>query len=700
ISVDNSNREEMSYFISLLLIFGTIALTNADDDVRTLSNPVIQTSHGKIRGATRSKSIRPGIKPNDTLTFTEYLGVPYAKAPLGSLRWKLPETPSPWNETKDAVGYSDNCYQAPLDTKFGNISEDCLYLNIWSTLDYTQDSAVIENQNLSVMFFVHGGGFKTGFARFFGGYLADAENVIVVAANYRLGLFGFMTTEDATIPGNYGMHDLIKALEWVKANIRMFGGDPDSVTIFGESTGAGAVSHLMLSPLTKGLFKRGIAESGEATSPFAFGVNYQRLVTMELSNRVGCGEIVNEAMRTCMELVQAETLQTTLSAIQQEMQPRNDSKADFYPTIDGFFMKDTPLNVLKSGDFEPRDYITGFNSHESYFLWFIQFSAGFTTSLKAGLTEAQMDTMLKGNVKYLDNNDITTGNNFFKTVKQFYGDFESPPEMLSQKRSVGFYNFLTDFLYGAQSQRFADYFSRKSRVYSYYLSAKVSPDMRILPGDPSGPPDYVLSSHGDDLAFVFGGAKYISSLNATLEEQNLSTKMMRAWANFAKTGNPNPTNTSSAPFAAQDDWPAYNETHRWYYSLTTPSVNNKALNGVIPGRMALWKDFIWEVIDRPQAECQAPSTPSSPFTSSASSLTTPTVSSASTSNCESACTAQLRKGAGVSIQPSQVGAVIWSLTGLSGVLLITCIILLTRVCSKKTSQIRNIDYEEELRERR
>src|SRR5262245_22390563 len=212
-------------------------------------------------------------------------GIPYAEPPVGDLRWRAPLPAAPWGDTREALAPASVCPQ--LASRFGGDTsapagspvgaEDCLALDVWAPRS-TPEAVPSGDARLPVMVWIHGGGNVVGGARFYdGGNLAAREQVVVVALNYRLGPLGWLSHEafrgEGTTPadrsGNYGTLDLVRALEWVRANVSAFGGDPDDVTIFGESAGARNVLSLLVAAPAKGLFQRAIVQSGgtETTPP-------------------------------------------------------------------------------------------------------------------------------------------------------------------------------------------------------------------------------------------------------------------------------------------------------------------------------------------------------------------------------------------------------------------------------------------------
>ncbi len=218
--------------------------------------PTVRTAGGVVEGALSADGKVGAFK-----------GIPYAAPPVGPLRWKPPQPVQPWTGVRPAVDFGPRAMQGRVfdDMIFRDAgpSEDCLYLNVWAP-------APPRPPKLPVMVWIHGGGFAAGAAsepRQDGGRLA-MKGIIVVSVNYRLGVFGFLALpglareSEHRASGNYGLLDQVAALRWVRANIAAFGGDPDNVTIFGESAGSMSVSALMASPRARGLFQRAIGESG------------------------------------------------------------------------------------------------------------------------------------------------------------------------------------------------------------------------------------------------------------------------------------------------------------------------------------------------------------------------------------------------------------------------------------------------------
>lgn len=302
-----------------------------------------------------------------------FAGIPYAKPPVGDLRWKEPQDPDKWegvfeatsfapmsmqpvglplvDSLKQVIGYHD--YKISLDDNYvPPVSEDSLYLNIWRPAG--------EHEKLPVLVYIHGGSLQTG-QPWYGDYSGKGlakEGVITVNMGYRLGVFGFLASEElkAESPigttGNYGLLDQIKALEWVRDNIAAFGGDPDNVTISGESAGSACVSALCTSPLAKGLFRRAVMESSTVASkqpPHSF-------------------RPLDEAYESCAELMErhnCKTLEELRALPAKELV--DEAYTQHHITVDGCVLTETPYESYKNGVHNEEAILHGYNKEESAF---------------------------------------------------------------------------------------------------------------------------------------------------------------------------------------------------------------------------------------------------------------------------------------------------------------------------------------------
>ncbi|KAK5608743.1 hypothetical protein CRENBAI_020957 [Crenichthys baileyi] len=252
--------------VNLLLLLPILTASFATQD-----DLVISTTYGKVQGKLLSV-------PNGEVR--AFLGIPYAKPPLGTLRFHAPEPVEKWEGVKEAKKLPNSCYQLPDTTYPGfkgaemwnpntPLSEDCLYLNVWSPNFNKTKSPTLA----PVLVWIYGGGFVTGTSSldlYQAHFLSKAEGVVVVSMNYRVGAFGFLSLPDnKNIQGNAGLLDQRLALKWVANNIAAFGGDPSKVTIFGESAGSASVGFHLLSPGSHSLFQRAVMQSGSPNAPWA-----------------------------------------------------------------------------------------------------------------------------------------------------------------------------------------------------------------------------------------------------------------------------------------------------------------------------------------------------------------------------------------------------------------------------------------------
>ena len=287
-----------------------------------------------------------------------FKGIPYAAAPVGENRWREPKPAPAWQGVRDALEFGAQCMQGQVfdDITFPRpASEDCLNLNIWTP-------AATANDRLPVMVWIHGGGFQVGAGaepRHDGEAFAR-KGIILVTINYRLGIFGFLSHPELTresahnASGNYGLLDQIAALQWVKANIAAFGGDPSNVTIFGESAGSFSVSALMASPVAAGLFHKAIGESG---AYFTGGTGTLGLQPLEATEEQGTKFAASIGAASLADL-RAKSSEELLAAA-MKAQPR------FSPSVDGYVLRESAYTTFAAGRQAHVPLLAGWNADES-----------------------------------------------------------------------------------------------------------------------------------------------------------------------------------------------------------------------------------------------------------------------------------------------------------------------------------------------
>ncbi|KAF2904197.1 hypothetical protein ILUMI_01989 [Ignelater luminosus] len=311
--------------------------------------PLVHTLQGTVRG---HHLLSYGHRQ-----YVAFEGIPYAKPPIGNLRFEEPVEAEPWSGIWNGT-IIHTCLQLDWLTNEPVGSEDCLYLNVYVPEDKLNDLS-----NLDVIVHIHGGAFMAGDPNMGGpGYLMD-RNVIYVNMNYRLGVLGFLSTEDNVVPGNMGLKDQVLALHWIQKNIRNFGGNPNSVTITGLSAGATCVHLHYFSPLSRGLFHRGISQGGTALTPWAI-----HKAPLEKAKRlaasIGCITSTTKELVKCLKERSAR----------QVIQYSHDSPikgfplTPFSPVVEkpssGAFITDYPYNLLKSGDIADLPWMTGSTTEE------------------------------------------------------------------------------------------------------------------------------------------------------------------------------------------------------------------------------------------------------------------------------------------------------------------------------------------------
>nr|XP_053639153.1 juvenile hormone esterase-like isoform X2 [Cherax quadricarinatus] len=262
--------------------------------------PVVNTEEGRISGL-REHSLSGAA-------FYAYRSIPFAQPPVGDLRFKAPVASLRWDGVRDGSSEPPLCLQPSFITKELQGSEDCLYLNV-----FTPSEPGSGRRDLPVMVSIHGGAFFCGSASESGPNALLNHDMVLVVIQYRLGVLGFLSTEDDAIPGNFGLLDQVLALQWVQRNIHHFGGDPQKVTIFGESAGAASVSYHLLSPKSRGLYSQAIMQSGSALNPWAHGKS-RRDLALHVGRTVGCGKLEDSHdLLGCLQQANAEKLTSILS---------------------------------------------------------------------------------------------------------------------------------------------------------------------------------------------------------------------------------------------------------------------------------------------------------------------------------------------------------------------------------------------------
>lgn len=501
-----------------LVVCGWLALASScgssDDPIGDSDPTIVQTADGKVQGNI----------VGDTRT---YLGIPYAKPPVGELRWKAPQKPDAWPDLRAATAFGKRCAQLKNESlqNADSVDEDCLYLNVWTPL--APPPAL-----LPVMVWIHGGGHVNGSASepvpfvgsglfYSGQLLTENTGVVVVTLNYRLGVLGFLShpalTAEGT-PGNQGLLDQQLALQWVHDNIAKFGGDPNNVTIFGESAGSFDVCMHVASPGSRGLFHRAISESGGCTTRQRTRAEAEAAATA-MATRLGCGG--GDAL-TCLR---AKPVADLLIA------PSDPALgAGFGPDVDGDFMPDQPRTLYNAGEIAKVPYLLGSNTDEGTL---------FLTARPKNSDEyiAQLNLMFCDDAAITCDAATAVAGHYMMSA---FANDPPNPATAALARVIGDSRLVcTTF---DTAQRMAH---NGAAVYMYNFDIPVPAlvEASLPPGVHLG------ATHGAELTSVFGTSPTFAT---DVQARGASDLIQRYWTNFAKNGDPNDD--------TDPRWPAFNES--------------------------------------------------------------------------------------------------------------------------------------------
>ena len=465
-----------------------------------MGTAIVDTNSGRVAGRVSGAGI------------AEYLGIPYAAAPVGELRWRAPQPVEGWSDVRDATSFGKI---APQIVSMGaslvpgddtDASEDCLTLNVWTPAADNADNA----ERRPVMVWIHGGAFIGGAGTsqlYRGTHLASRGDVVVVTINYRLGALGFLahpSLDDDGYAANWGLLDQIAALEWVQDNIAAFGGDPDNVTVFGESAGAMSIGSLLAAAGGRGLFHKAIMQSGH---PLA--------LSAEIGTRVAerffaeCGVDIGDV--DALRAVPVEEILRSQQAVQ--LAEFGKTVMPFQPVIDGGLLDRHPVERIADGSAKGIPLLIGTNLDEMKFF-------GLMDAELRDMDEVRLRKRLHANLKPEECDRVVGAYIAARTER---GDSTKPSELWSAIESDRFFRI--------PALRVADAHQPfEEKTYTYLFTW------------PSPAAGGVLGScHALELGFVFGTLQTpaVSMFcGNTPEALALSDTMMEAWLSFARTGEP------------------------------------------------------------------------------------------------------------------------------------------------------------------
>ncbi|KAK7532456.1 alpha/beta-hydrolase [Phyllosticta citribraziliensis] len=507
----------------LPLVAGLAAPALAKHVARSAASlPAVNTTAGYVRGA--GSEYRDGV--------TVYKGIPFASPPTGSLRWKAPVAAEPWNDVLNATTFGAACAQPPgqagIFSSTISSSEDCLYLNVWTP---TYNETNVSSKNLPVFVWIYGGRFEAGsgdVATYDGTGLAS-KDIIVVTLNYRVGPFGFLAHPELTqesghnASGNYGLMDQQFALKWVQENIVNFGGNPNQVTVGGQSAGSASALDMMWSPLSRDLINGVISESG-ARGPHdpVTGSAATSWRTKAAAEAEGVDFVKNSLNVSSIAEARNVTTDTVLDFINESdtifegTQFANASSSFmepplWRPVIDGYVLAHTYSEALRLNDHADVPILTGNNKDES----------GASPSTDYNATTYK--TLYSG----------VFGGNFSSQFFELYPGAneteasENSNEFFRDLSRVGTWRWSVDWAAGGA----------KSNVYTYYFTT--------APAEDRDQGAY----HGSELWYTFNNIPYAeySNVTWTAHDYEVERVMSQYWANFIKTGDPNGGNLTHFP---------------------------------------------------------------------------------------------------------------------------------------------------------
>ncbi len=496
------------------------------------------------QAALQVKTASGVVEGTDTGVVRAFLGIPYAAPPVGGLRWKPPAPPATWGRVRKATEFGPRCMQAPV---FGDMvfrdpgaSEDCLSLNVWVPTK-------APSPKLPVMVWIYGGGYQAGGTseqRQDGSVLAQ-QGVVVVSMNYRLGIFGFFTHPELAkesgrnSAGNYGLLDQLAALHWVRDNISAFGGDPGNVTIFGESAGSFSVSAQMASPLAKGLFHKAIGESGAAFS--RTGLSFEPLADREIKDAKLAASTLKVETLPELRAIPAQKL------IDAFFKPDGDDNFAFSADVDGYFLPQSVAAIFAAGKQNDVPMLAGWNHDEG---GFDPAKGSATDQLKAA---SQKEFGAKAE-EFLRLYPATTEEEAQRSLLDFTGDT--------------FIAWSTWRWLEAQSN------TGNQPVYRYRWDLG-------FPVSPKGSPRRAY--HSAEIEYVFGQLDSKTATEFMPADRELSARMQKYWANFARTGDPNGDGLPK--------WPTYTPSTGWQVMHLTeqPEASKDDLRARYVFLSSIWK---------------------------------------------------------------------------------------------------------------
>jgi len=530
---------------------------------------VVSTKSGKVRGKTVSSAT--GIEVD------AWYSIPYARPPLGDLRFRHPKPIDPWQDIKDTTGLPNTCVQI-YDDFFGDfegaqmwnantpMSEDCLYLSVFVPKP--------RPTNTPVLVWIYGGGFYSGTSTLdvydYRTFAAD-QNIITVAMQYRVANLGFLYMGTDQSPGNAGLFDQMLALEWIHDNIEKFGGNPNNITIMGESAGAASVGMHLMSSLSRNLFHQAILQSGAPNVPWGIiGKKEAKVRGQKLAETVGCPTDMEdpETIMDCLRTVNASVLVNSETT---------NGIADFafVPIVDGVFFDELPIDTLKHGTFKKTNILLGSNTEEGYYFLMYFLPNLLKREENILVNRENFTNSVRGLFPYF--NELT-----LQAIMYEYTDWLDPKDGAKNRNALD--KMVGDYFFTCNVNEFAEFYAENgNNVYMYYFKHRSSGNKW---------PKWTGVLHADEIAYVFGEPLSPKYPEYTDEEQELSRQMMTYWGNFVRTGNPSKGDERSF---AKARWPEWKSSTKEYLILEGGQSGGVG-RGPRLNQCAFWKSFLPQLL--------------------------------------------------------------------------------------------------------
>ena len=510
----------------ILFLLLEVSLCQETNNLPPETSEILYTESGPIRGLKINKY---------GMDLYGFLGIPYAKPPIGKLRFKPPEPVTPWSDVFDAYKNGPQCLQppSPLSEPFGETSEDCLTLNVFT--NNIGSNGLFRKQPQAVMVWIHGGGFVGGSKNLYRMDELLKEDIVYVAMNYRLHALGFMSFGNDVVSGNMGLKDQQLAIQWVRYNIHHFGGDPNRITIFGESAGAQSVQAQVLSPWNSGILNGAIAQSGSILNLHFKPPGAGRQYGLNIATALGCPATLDESTLNCMQKLNMEERLIDITDSEDAVfDPDVDLKYGFFPDVDDYssnpFIPMDPLEAFMSGMFNRIPYMSGTNTYEGLMITGPYGGAGITGAAQIELIQIPAQALA---FIHYGQDQI-----FSQVALQFYNHTTGNTRFEGEKP---FIDFTTDYLFLSSDQKSVELMSGYVKnVFNYHLS---QPTNSSLLARSMGLTTEYTPTHTDDLVFLIDHDEMQKLFPALIpdfsdEEMSTSHHMVKYWTNFAKYGTP------------------------------------------------------------------------------------------------------------------------------------------------------------------